>query len=224
MSDQEQQPQEETQFFSQATYAHPTTPVSTKKKFFSFSIKSIGETLLHSIAQTLQNFFYQTTLIEKIVILASIASILLCFTKWGSLGKEIITGMNHATFLIGWFIVISASICLLGILWALSGRSFPKFFPSLSLVQIIVGLEIVQLSILAYTIIKSYSTTISFEVEEPTYSLILLVLCGTLIFTAGLFEEHNQHKRSLSSTKLPQDMYKKSDEDTNDLQRILKSE
>ena len=224
MSDQEQQPQEETQFFSQATYTNETTPTNEKKRFFSFHLKSLGEQLLQGIANILQNFFYQTTLIEKIVLLASAASIILTFTKWGSLGKETITGMNHATFLIGWFIIISASICLVSILWLLSGRSFPKFFPTASSIQIVVGIEIIQLSILAYTIIKSYGTTISFEVEGPTYSLILLLICGLLIFTAGLFEEHNQHKRSLNSTKLPQDMYKKSEESTNDLQRILKSE
>ena len=224
MTEQEQSstPEVQPQFFSQATYVEQSNGVKTNK--LSLQVRPLINSILQGIAQVIQNFFYQTTITEKVVILCSILVIVFSFTKWGLLGKEVITGINHATFLIGWLLIASALCTLSTMIWYLSGKPLPKIFPSLAAIEMFMGIEIIQLGILGYTIILSYGKTLSFDMETPTFSPLYIVLFGTLIFAAGLFEERNSHKRSAKSIKLPQDMYARPEDDKEELERILKSE
>ncbi|MFN7160455.1 MAG: hypothetical protein ACK4NC_02480 [Candidatus Gracilibacteria bacterium] len=211
-------PETQQEFFSQATYQQPSqTPDGSEKKR-RLDTRAIRSKISQSFAQTVQNFFYQTTMTEKVVIVSSILVIVFTLTKWGAIEKETVTGISNLVYFIGWLLIASALLSIGSLVWFLAGKSFPKSFPSLPVIQMILGIEIVQLAIIGYTVLTAFKTTISFNAEDVTLSPALIVLFGILIFASGLFEERIHQKKS-NPTKLPSNMYARPEE--HDLDRIL---
>lgn len=211
-------PETQQEFFSQATYSQPAqTPQGADKKK-GFDASKIGKKVSQGIAQTLQNFFYQTTLTEKVVLVSSVLVIIFTLTKWGAIEKETVTGISNLVYFIGWLLIASALLSIGSLIWFLAGKSLPKSFPSLPVIQMILGIEIIQLAIIGYTVLTAFKTTISFNAEDVTLSPAFIILFGILIFTSGLFEERIHQKKS-NPVKLPSTMYARPEE--NDLDRIL---
>lgn len=223
MDQQDQQSSQEAQpeFFSQATYIQEPEIKKTDSSHPSFS--SIFSQALPTLIRGIQSFFYQTTLTEKVVMISSILTIVFTLTKWGAIQNEAITGISSIVFFIGWALIISALLSMGTLLWCFFGKQLPKILPPLPTLQMLLGIGIIQLGIIGFTVLTAFKQTVSlFNAEDPSYSPLYIVLFGILIFTAGLFEERTQQRKN-SPTKLPADMYARP-ETNHDLDRILNSE
>lgn len=145
-----------------------------------------------------RDFFYQTTLEERVVILASIITIVLSFLPWGAAisGGTVIelSGVSSFIYMMGFLTAASGVIALWSVFWVLLERPMPRFIENPARLHVLLGLEIMQIGIIAYTMFQA-SFTLTQDLEGKSTTLIALIVCGLAMMGAGIFEQNRLKKR-----------------------------
>lgn len=186
---------------------HYETPEAPKRRSRLRQMSSrAAKHVVRSAANGSRDFFYQTTLEERVIILASIASLVIAFLPWAvsTAGGTIVdvSGVASFLYLMGVLVIVSALTALWSIVWVLMEKPFPKFLDSPAKLHILLGLEIMQIGLIAYTMFQA-SFTLTQDLEGKTVTLIALVISGLAIMGAGIFELNKQRKRNTSKVMMP---------------------
>ncbi len=142
-----------------------------------------------------RNLFHQTTIEEKIVIIASLIAAVCVFLPWFSIKDTTITGTNNLLYSIGYLILFSAIMGIFSVIWAMQGRPLPRILSSFALVHGIVGVQLLQLGAIAFTVIHSLDR-IFIPTDEVATNPMIIMFCGVAILGAALFENVDNKRKS----------------------------
>lgn len=153
-----------------------------------------------------RDFFYQTTLEERVIILASIVAIILSFLPWavsiaGGTPVEV-RGVSSFLYLMGILVVVSGLTALWSIIWVLMEKPLPRVIDNPAKLHVLLGIEITQIGLIAYTMLQA-SFTLTQDLEAKTTTLLALVVCGVAIMGAGIFEQNKAERKRSTTTVMP---------------------
>lgn len=148
-----------------------------------------------------RDFYYQTTLEERVVILASLAAIILTFFPWAvsTAGGTLVevTGIGSFFFFMGILVLVSALTALWSVVWVLMEKPLPRVIDNPGKLHFLLGLEITQIGLMAFTILKA-SFSLTQDLEAKSITLIALMIAGLAMMGAGLFEHSRQRTKQAS--------------------------
>ena len=152
-------------------------------------------------AKTGRDIYYQTTMEERVILLASVVAIILSFFPWAvsTAGGSIVevSGVASFLYLMGILVILAAGIALWSVVWILMEKPLPRFIDNPAKLHILLGIEITQIGLIAYTMLQA-SFTLTADLEAKTYTLIGLIVCGLAMMGAGIFEQNKLRKRNSS--------------------------
>lgn len=163
-----------------------TAPVPQKKK----TIPYISTVTFSKIFESLKATFYQSTLEEKCIFFASLVVMWLSMSEWLVVEKQSITGVNNFLFSIGWLLSLSSLALIMSTVWAIRGWALPSWIPSFAIFHIVLGAEIIQLGLIAFTSISSFETHFAppLVISANTFNPMLIVIAGLVVIACGIFE------------------------------------
>ncbi len=150
--------------------------------------------LSHKAGASIMDILHKSSVQEKIILLSSIAAIVLTFTPWASMEGLTISGTSHFIKLIGYLIIATSAYAATVVIGSIYGKSFGDFFGTSGKMHVILGIQIIQLGLIAYSIFSGF---LSFSVQTPAISstLLLIIACGVAIMGAGLYEHAEEETK-----------------------------
>lgn len=182
----------------------PSSPLPEEKKrrlrIRALSSDAAKHVLKHAHS-TSRDFFYQTTLEERVIILSSIAAIILAWMPWAvsSAGGTLVdvTGVTSFLYFMGILVILSAVAALWSIVWVLMEKPLPRIIENPGHFHFLLGLEITQIGLIAFTMLKA-SFSLTQDLEAKTVTLIALMIAGVAIMGAALFEQSKHRSKTVS--------------------------
>lgn len=195
---------ESSQQSQEVPQSQPKTPSERTSRTQKMSSKAARHVARKAVSSS-RDMFYQTTLEERVVLLASIAAIIISFFPWAvsTAGGSIVevSGVTSFLYLMGVLVIISGVTAILSVFWLLFEKPFPRFFGSPAKLHIILGAEITQIGLIAYTMFQA-AFTLTQDLEGKSGTIIALIVCGVAIMGAGIFEQ-NKQRRQYTSKVMP---------------------
>ncbi len=184
----------------------PSTPRNERRN-------TLGKTARHIMTHPLlkkgagramgasKQFLHQTTLEEKIIIVACLVACFSPFLAWINIENTIVRGIDYFFYGIGYLILLTAGITLISVIMAILGKTLPRLFASYAELHVFMGWQLMMLGIIGFTIIYSIDT-LSFSSNPISQGPVLVIFSGLAILGSGLFE-HASHRKSVHSKVLP---------------------
>jgi len=135
-----------------------------------------------------------TTIQEKVILLASVLAIVFSFLPWATSKDIQITGVSHFIYLLGFLVIATAIYAMMDVIGGLYGKKFHSFVGSSSKLHILLGLQIIQLGLVSFTIFSGF-ISLSTLITEVDTNVTLIVFCGVAILGAGLYENAYEDSR-----------------------------